>query len=87
MVNLLPNSPFGQTQFEALGEFQRKGSHTGLLLPDGQVLINFNENTSHSVLVGIAKALHADLITVTGTWSFVPDEIAVTQFKKIKMSE
>lgn len=74
MGTILPNSPFGKTDFQNLGEYHKKGSHLGLLLPNGEVIINFEAGTSHSVLAGIAKTLKAKMIIVTGTWTFEPDK-------------
>lgn len=78
---MLPDSPFAKTNMQPLGTFQKKGSHVGFLLPDGRVLVNFNDGTHHSFLVQIADALGAELISVTGTWTFEPD--STQAFKKI----
>lgn len=71
---MLPSSPFSKTNFQELGEFSKPGSHIGLLLPDGKIIVNFSDSTHQSVLTQIANALGAELISIPGTWTFVPDE-------------
>jgi hypothetical protein len=78
---MLPSSPFSKTELQTLGTFSKKGSHIGLLLPDGRILINFADSTHQSVLTEVAEALGAELISIPGTWTFEPDE--GTEFKRI----
>ena len=76
-----PNSPFSKTNIQPFGEFSRQGSHVGFLLPDGRILVNFSDNTHQSVLSQIAQTIGAELIVVSGTWTFKPDD--TTTFKKV----
>lgn len=78
---MLPSSPFSKTTMQPLGTFTKKGSHVGLLLPDGTVIVNFNDTTAHSVLIQLADALGAELISISGTWVWTPD--SEHAFKKI----
>lgn len=78
---MLPTSPYSKTNLQRLGTFQKKGTHVGLLLPDGQILVNFDSGTSHSVLTQVADAIGAELISIPGTWTFEPD--STQAFKKI----
>jgi hypothetical protein len=66
---------------QPLGTFTKKGSHIGLLLPTGEVIVNFSDNTHQSVLNQIADALGAELISISGTWTWEPD--SGQAFKKI----
>jgi hypothetical protein len=70
---MLPTSPYSKTTMQPLGTFTKKGSHVGLLLPTGEVIVNFSDNTHQSVLVQIADALGAELISISGTWTWEPD--------------
>lgn len=78
---MLPDSPFSKTEIQELGEFARHGSHTGFRLPDGRILVNFNDATQHSVLSQIARSIGAELVVISGTWKFTPDPIQ--EFKVI----
>lgn len=69
-----PNSPFSQAAIHQLGEFKKPGVHTGFRMANGQILVNFSDTTKHSVLAEIARQLGAELISVSGTWTFTPDE-------------
>lgn len=78
---MLPDSPFSKTEMQELGEYSKPGSHVGFLLPDGRILVNFADSTHHSVLAQIARAVGAELISISGTWTFTPDP--VQEFKVI----
>jgi hypothetical protein len=81
---MLPESPFSKTEIHELGDFSKHGTHVGFRLPDGRVLVNFDGATSHSVLVQIARAIGAELIVISGTWTFTPDP--VQEFKTVKVT-
>lgn len=69
-------SPFSQTDLQPIAESHTKrSSHMGIKLPDGRVLINFNDATSYAMIKAIARTLRADIVTVKGTWTFTPDRI------------
>jgi hypothetical protein len=76
-----PNSPFSKTNFQAFEEFSKPGILEGLLLPNGEVLVNFEHNTSTHTLFGIARQLNAEVISVKGTWQFVPDKTSIKHVK------
>jgi hypothetical protein len=77
------NSPYSQTEIKALGTHEKRGVHTGFKFPDGKILINFSDQTSHSVLAQIARQLGAELISISGTWTFTPDN--EQEFKVIRI--
>ena len=61
--------PFGPDD-----KYQKQGLITGLRLPSGQVLLNFEQSTRYGVIKELADVLKAEVITVKGTWTFVPDK-------------
>lgn len=68
------SSPFSKTDLQPIEtQYSKRSSHMGLELPGGQVLINFNDGTSHAMLKAIAAQLGAKIVTVKGTWVFHPD--------------
>lgn len=81
MVNMIPGDPFSTTELKPLGTHSRIGSHIGILMPDGNLVVNFNDSTRQDILRGIADTIKAELVIVTGTWTFVPDD--TTEFRKI----
>lgn len=68
-------SPFSRTDFHVFGPHSKRGSHMGIRTKDGQILINFNDGTSHAMLKSIASAIKAEMIVIKGTWTFTPDVI------------
>lgn len=70
------SSPFSQTDLQPIADsYSKRSAHMGIRLPDGRVLINFNDGSSFAIIKAIAKTLRADIVTVKGTWTFVPDRI------------
>ena len=54
--------------------YKKQGLITGLRLPSGQVLLNFEQSTRYGVIKELAVVLKAEVVTVKGTWTFVPDK-------------
>lgn len=79
-----PNSPFSKTNFQAFEDYSVEGSLHGLLLPNGEVLVNYEHNTSTKTLFGIARQLGAQVIVIKGEWTFHPVADSV---KLIKVPE
>lgn len=76
MAQPLPSSPFSQTEFIPFNEpVSKRAKHSAIKTADGQILINFNDGTSYAMLKMIAKTVGAELIQVSGTWTFTPDPI------------
>lgn len=67
-------SPFTKTDLKPWGPYSKRGCQIGLRFPDGTININFDSNTSQEWLRRLADLLHAEIVTVKGTWTFVPDE-------------
>lgn len=70
-----PSSPFSKTNFQDISvTFSRRDKVFGLRLPTGKIVLNFERNTSQRMLTEMARVLHAELVIVKGTWTFVPDQ-------------
>lgn len=69
-----PLSPWSKSDFRDANEpFSKKGTQTALRLPDGKILINYENNTSEEMLQTMARLFKAEIILVRGTWTFVAD--------------
>lgn len=69
-----PDSPFSKfTPHNIKEPYSYEDSVPGLLLPNGKILCNFNPSTSHFVLVDFARIMEAKIISIKGTWTFVPE--------------
>jgi hypothetical protein len=72
--DLHPSSPFARTDLVPIDEdYSKKGLITGLYLPDGRILLNFESTSSVALINEIARTLGAKVVTVQGTWTFTPD--------------
>jgi hypothetical protein len=77
-------SPFSKSDIKDIDSpFTKRGSHVAFRMANGQVLINFSDGTHHSVLADIARTLSAELVSVTGTWTFTPD--AEQEYKAVHL--
>lgn len=67
------SSPFSKTKFHPIEQpYSYEATVPGFRMPDGNIVINFDPNTKHSMLVDIARILGAELVSVKGTWHFDP---------------
>ena len=74
MTGFNKDSPWSETDFRPIGDiYTIKGLLFGLKDKDGNILINFQRNTSYSTLKDIARVLQCELVQVHGTWMFTPD--------------
>ncbi len=72
-MQLNNNSPFQQTNLVPIeNEYSYDASLFGLRMPSGKIVINFDQSTKYSVLKDIARITGSELVTVKGTWTFVP---------------
>lgn len=73
MAGTPATSPFAKTEFVDINEsYSKEGLITGMQLPDGRILLNFDHNTKTSVVAEIAKLIGAKVVVVKGTWTFTP---------------
>lgn len=71
----MTRNPFEQVHVkEATEPYSYSANVPGFLFPDGKLLINFDPNTKHSMLVDLAIVMGAQLVSVKGTWTFVADK-------------
>lgn len=69
------SSPFHQTKFHPIGDiYTTEGILFGLRQPNGNIVINFDQNTSYSTLVQIARITGTEIVQVRGTWTFLPNK-------------
>lgn len=67
------SSPFHQTDFHPIGDiYTIDGTLFGLKQPNGNILVNFDQNTSYGKLVQIARITNCEIVQVQGTWTFLP---------------
>lgn len=68
------SSPFHQTKFHSISDiYTTEGILFGLRSPDGNIVINFDQSTSYSTLVQIARLTQTEIVQVKGTWTFLPN--------------
>lgn len=67
------SSPFHKTKFHSISDiYTTEGLLFGLRSADGNIVINFDQNTSYSTLVQIARITQTEIVQVKGTWTFLP---------------
>lgn len=67
------SSPFSKTNLIPIEVgYSTEGLITGLRLPDGQIILNFDKNTNLAVLKAIATITQSEIVNVKGTWTFTP---------------
>ena len=67
------SSPFHQTDFHPIGDiYTVEGVLFGLRQSNGNILVNFDQNTSYSRLLQIARITSCEIVQVRGTWTFLP---------------
>lgn len=72
-------SPFATSKLLPIeDEYKKEGKLMGLRLPTGEILINYEHGTKNSVIAEIAKVLKAEVVVVSGTWTFTPHKEAGT---------
>lgn len=72
-MDINPTSPFQQTKLIPIEEeYSYEATVFGLKLPNGTVVINFDQNTKFSMLKDIARVMSAEVVNVKGSWTFTP---------------
>lgn len=67
------SSPFSKTQFHPIGDiYTKEGKLFGLKKPNGEIVVNFDHNTTYSMLLKIARITGCELVVVSGQWTFIP---------------
>jgi hypothetical protein len=75
------SSPFNKTKFydaSVANEYSYEDSVPGLKFPDGKLLLSLDPNTKHSLLLDYARIMGAEVVSVKGSWHFVPATETVT---------